>query len=178
MGRVAQLVELFRNLVAHDDAWEGKWKGNWQMECVASTHTPPPNVVYPALLKLMRTPRLPAVDWTEAPTDLNGLVRFGERRNLVSALVVSRSARAIQCLDLWLYIRGIGARFPLVAIDLSLLQSVQAVFLFHPPPIQYIQGAFPRDKVGRSEQLAGGFHQVLNGAVRLFPATNSWLAYG
>ena len=32
---------------------------------------------------------------TDAPTDLNGLVRFGERRNLVSARVPSRSARAI-----------------------------------------------------------------------------------
>jgi len=37
----------------------------------------------------MRTPRLPAVDWTDAPADLNGLVRFAERRNLVSALVPS-----------------------------------------------------------------------------------------
>ena len=66
------------------------------MEWVASTLTPPPNVVYPALLKLMHTPRLPVVDWTDAPTDLNGLVRFGERRNLVAARVPSRSARAIQ----------------------------------------------------------------------------------
>ena len=44
-------------------------------------------MVYPALLPLlplMRTPRLPVVDWTDAPTDLNGLVRFAERRNLVS----------------------------------------------------------------------------------------------
>ena len=89
------MVELVRNLVAHGDAREGKWRGNWRMEWVASTLTPPPNVVYPALLKLMRTPRLPAVDWTDAPTDLNGLVRFGERRNLVSARVPSRSARAI-----------------------------------------------------------------------------------
>ena len=74
---------------------EGKWRGNWRMEWVANILTPPPNVDYPALLKLMRTPRLPAVDWTDAPTDLNGLVRFGERRNLVSARVPSRSARAI-----------------------------------------------------------------------------------
>ena len=88
-------VELVRNLVAHGDAREGKWRGNWRMEWVASTLTPPPKVVYPALLKLMRTPRLPAVDWTDAPTDLNGLVRLGERRNLVSARVPSRSARAI-----------------------------------------------------------------------------------
>ena len=63
--------------------------------------TLPRNVVSPALLPLlllMRTPRLPVVDWTDAPTDLNGLVRFGERRNLVSARVPSRSARAIPTL--------------------------------------------------------------------------------
>ena len=46
-------------------------------------------MVYPELLPLMRTPRLPVVDWTEAPADLNGLVRFAERRNLVSARVPS-----------------------------------------------------------------------------------------
>jgi len=82
-------------LVARGDAREGKWWGNWRTKWVASTLTPSPNVVYPALLKLMRAPRLPAVDWTDAPTDLNGLVRFGERRNLVSVRVPSRSARAI-----------------------------------------------------------------------------------
>ena len=81
--------------MAHGDARVGQWRGNWRMEWVASTLTPPPNVVYPAFLKLMRTPRLPAVDWTDPTTDLNGLVRFGERRNLVSARVPSRSARAI-----------------------------------------------------------------------------------
>ena len=88
-------VELVRKLVAHGDTREGKWRGNWRMEWVASTLTPAPNMVYPALFKLMRTPQLPAVDWTDAPTDLNGLVRFGERRNLVSARMPSRSARAI-----------------------------------------------------------------------------------
>jgi len=65
------------------------------MEWVASTLTFPGNVVYPALLTLMRTPRLPAVDSTDAPADLNGLVRFGERRNLVSAHVPSRFRRTI-----------------------------------------------------------------------------------
>ena len=61
--------------------------------------TLPRNVVCPALLPLLlliRTPRLPVVDWSDAPTDLNGFVLFGERRNLVSARVPSRSARAIQ----------------------------------------------------------------------------------
>ena len=57
--------------------------------------TLPRNLVYPALLPLMRTPRLPAVDWTDAPADLNGLVRFAERRNLVSARVPSRFKRGL-----------------------------------------------------------------------------------
>jgi len=34
--------------------------------------TLPRNMVYPALLPLMRTPRLPVIDWTDAPADLNG----------------------------------------------------------------------------------------------------------
>jgi len=91
---VKYLVEPVRNLVAHGDAREGKWRGNWRMEWVASTLNPPPSVVYPSLLKPMRTPRLPAVDWTDAHTDLNGLVSFGERRILVSERVPSPSARA------------------------------------------------------------------------------------
>jgi len=52
-------------------------------------------MVYPALLPLMRTPRLPVVDRTEAPADLNGLVRFSERRNLVSARVPSHFKRSL-----------------------------------------------------------------------------------
>jgi hypothetical protein len=83
------------NLMAHGDAREGKWTGNWRMEWVASTLTLPRNVVYPALQPLMRTPRLPAVDWTDAPADLNGLVRFGERRILDSARVPSRFKRSL-----------------------------------------------------------------------------------
>jgi len=67
------------NLMAHGDAWEGNWRRNWRMDWVASTLTLPRNTVHPTLLPLMRTPRLPAVDWTDAPADLNGLVRFAER---------------------------------------------------------------------------------------------------
>ena len=81
--------------MAHGDAREGRWRGNWRMKWVASTLTLPRNVVYPALLPLMRTPRLSAVDRTDAPADLNGLVRFGERRNLVSAHVPSHFKRTI-----------------------------------------------------------------------------------
>jgi len=43
----------------------------------------------------MRTPRLPIVDWNDAPADLNGLVSFAERRNLVSARVPSHFKRSI-----------------------------------------------------------------------------------
>jgi hypothetical protein len=74
------------NVMAHGDAREGKWRGNWRMECVASTLH---------LLPLMNTPRLPVVDWTHAPADLNGLVRFAERQNLVSARVPSHFKRSL-----------------------------------------------------------------------------------
>jgi hypothetical protein len=43
----------------------------------------------------MCTARLPVVDWTDAPSDLNGLVRFVERRNLVSARVPSHFKRSL-----------------------------------------------------------------------------------
>jgi len=52
-------------------------------------------MVYPALLPLMRTPRLPVADWSNAPADLNWLVRFAERRNLVSARVPSHFKRSL-----------------------------------------------------------------------------------
>jgi hypothetical protein len=43
----------------------------------------------------MCTARLPVVDWTDAAADLNGLVRFAERRNLVSAHVPSHFKRSL-----------------------------------------------------------------------------------
>jgi len=52
--------------------------------------------LYPALLPLMRTPLLPVVDWNDAPADLNGLVRFAERRTLVSARVPSHFKQSLQ----------------------------------------------------------------------------------
>jgi len=103
--------------MAHGDARVGKWRGNWRMEWVSSTLTLPRNVVYPALLPLMRTPRLPAVDWTDTPADLNGLVRFGERRNLVSAHVPSHFKRTITLtvfpLQQWLRERASMLRYTL-----------------------------------------------------------------
>jgi len=61
-------------------------------------------MVYPALLPLMRPPRLPVIDWTDAPADLNGLVRFAERRNLVSARVPSHFKRSLLAVGTYLLI--------------------------------------------------------------------------
>jgi hypothetical protein len=60
-------------------------------------------MVYPAFLPLTRTPRLPVVDWTDAPADLNGLVRFAERRNLNYARVPSHFKRSPRsdCKCMW-----------------------------------------------------------------------------
>jgi len=52
-------------------------------------------MVYPALLPLMRTPPLPVVDRTDDPADLNGLIRFAERRNLVSARMPTHFKRGL-----------------------------------------------------------------------------------
>jgi hypothetical protein len=62
--------------------------------------TPPRNMVYPALLPLMRTPRLPVVVWTDASADLKGLIHFAERRNLVSACVPSHFKRSLIIVNL------------------------------------------------------------------------------
>jgi hypothetical protein len=61
----------------------GEWSG------YPVLFTLPQNIVNPELLPLMRKAGLPVVDWTDAPADLNGLVHFAERRNLVSARVPS-----------------------------------------------------------------------------------------
>jgi hypothetical protein len=75
--------------MAHGDTREGKRRGNANGVFSLVLFTLPRNTVYPALLPLMRTPRLPVVDCTDAPAYLNGLVRFAERRNVVSARVIT-----------------------------------------------------------------------------------------
>jgi hypothetical protein len=53
--------------MAHGDTWEGKWRGNSNGVGSPILFTLPRNMVYPALLPLMRTHRLPVVDWTDVP---------------------------------------------------------------------------------------------------------------
>jgi hypothetical protein len=78
-----------------------RWRTAVEVAYGVGSHYPslPRNMVYPALLPLMRTPRLPVVDWTDAPADLNGLVRFAERQNLVSARVPSHFKRSLSLMD-------------------------------------------------------------------------------
>jgi hypothetical protein len=83
-------VESTWNVMAHGDAREGKWRGNWRMEWVSSTlHTTSEHYHWCAHLGC------PVVDWNDAPADLNGLVRFAERRNVVSARVPSHFKRSL-----------------------------------------------------------------------------------
>ena len=77
---------MWWHTVTHGRGSEGE-TGEWSGYPVPFTL--PRNMVYPVLLQLMRTPRLPVVDWTDAPADLNGLVRFAARRNMVFAPVPS-----------------------------------------------------------------------------------------
>ena len=65
-------VESNWNVMAQGDAWEGKWRGSdlrtWHFQ---------------QLLQRICTLLLPIVDWTEAPTELNGLMCSAERWNQV-----------------------------------------------------------------------------------------------
>jgi hypothetical protein len=95
--RIPAVVESGWNVMAHGDAREGKWRGKWRTAWVASTlHTTSEHGVSRVITAdSMRTPRLPVVDWTDALADLNGLVRFAESRNLVSARVPSHFKRSL-----------------------------------------------------------------------------------
>jgi hypothetical protein len=81
--------------------WRGSEGETGERSRYPALFTLPRNMLYPALLQPMRTPRLPVVDWTDAPADLNGLVRFAERRNLVSARVQSHFKRSLQLIQLF-----------------------------------------------------------------------------
>jgi len=87
---------MWWHTVTHERGSEGE-TGEWSGWPVLFTL--PRNMVYPALLPLIRTPRLPAVEWTDARTDSNGFVRFAERRNLVSARVPSHFKRSLPTYD-------------------------------------------------------------------------------
>jgi len=78
------------NVMAHGDAREGKWRGNWRMQWVASTlHTASEHGVSSIITGDAHTSSASSrLNW-RPPADLNGLVRSAERPNLVSARVPS-----------------------------------------------------------------------------------------
>jgi len=73
------------NVMAHG----GEWRGNWRIEWVASTlHTTPEHGVSSITTAVAHTSAASnPLNWF--PADLNGLVRFAERRYMVSARVPS-----------------------------------------------------------------------------------------
>jgi len=91
------------NVMAHGDARLGKWRGNWRMERVASTlHTTSEHGVSCITTADAHTSAAGSrLNW-RPPADLNGLVRFAERRNLISARVPSHFKLSIPSAT-WMY---------------------------------------------------------------------------
>jgi hypothetical protein len=92
--------------------WRGGGKGGetGEWSWLPEPFTLPRNFMHPALLPLMRTPRLPVVDWTDSPADLNGLVRFAERINLVSARAITFQKQSTNCLLFKFSVHGVTIR--------------------------------------------------------------------
>ena len=90
-----RLLECVWNLMAHGDAQEGKWRGNWWMEWVASTlHTTSEHGVSSITTADAHTLAASSqLNWR--PRRFKWLVRFGERQNLVSARAPSRFKRSL-----------------------------------------------------------------------------------
>ena len=80
--------------MAHGDAREGKWSGNWRMQWVASTlHTTSEHGVSSiTTVDAHNSAASSRLNWR--PADINWLVRFAERRILVSARVPSYFKRS------------------------------------------------------------------------------------
>jgi len=95
----AFMVESSWNVMAHGDAREGKWRRNWRTKWVASTlHTTSEHAVSNITTADAHTSAASSrLNW-RPPADLNGLVRFAERRNMVSARVPSHFKRSLRCL--------------------------------------------------------------------------------
>ena len=107
----------------------GKMKGKLA-NGVCSLFTLSRNMVYPALLPLlplMLIPRLPAVDWTDAPADLNVLICFAERQNLASAWVPLHFKCSLPC---WVSHNG------LFTITRTMCVSLMSTCTWSPPHTQ------------------------------------------
>jgi len=83
--------------MAHGDALEGKWRGNWRMQRLASTlHTTSEHGVSSITMADAHTSAASSrLNWRPL-AQLNGLVRFAERQNLVYACVPSHFKSILQ----------------------------------------------------------------------------------
>jgi len=91
----AQDPESSWNVMAHGNVREGKWGVNWRIGWVSSTlHTTSEHGVSSITTADAHTSVASSrMNW-RPPAHLNGLVRFAEIRNLVSAHVPSRFKRS------------------------------------------------------------------------------------
>ena len=89
------VVESSLNVMAHGDALEGKWRGNWRIDWVASTlYTTSEHGVSSITTTDAHTSAASSrLKWR--PSDLNWLVRFAERWSLVSARAPSHFKRSL-----------------------------------------------------------------------------------
>jgi hypothetical protein len=82
-----QGIESSWNVMEHGDAREGKWRGNWRIEWVASTlHT----ISEHDVSSITTSDAHNSVASSRMNWRRKGLVPFAERRNLVSARVPSQ----------------------------------------------------------------------------------------
>jgi hypothetical protein len=97
--RTNSYVESSWNVMAHGDARAGMWRGNWRMEWVAITlHTTSEHGISSITTADAHTSAASSrLNWR--PYDLNGLVRFAETRNLISARVPSHFKRCLRCFN-------------------------------------------------------------------------------
>ena len=108
------LVESSWNVMAHGGARKGKWRGNWQMEWVASTlHTTSEHGV-------------PSITTTDAHTSaassqLNWLLRWFKWTHLVSVHVPSRFKRSLVIVIAWKIFRSVTGVPCILCCNVSVL---------------------------------------------------------
>jgi len=141
--------------MARGDGLEVKWRGNWRMEWVASTlHTTSKHGVAITTADVHTSTANSRMNW-RPPADLNGLVRFGERRNLVSAHVPSHfipistnhTESFVTCAVLSSYwrMRGFTVFEKAMSFCAFILFLVISLISYHifPPSLLFTNGIFP-----------------------------------
>jgi len=108
----------------HVDAREGNWRENWRMLSVASTlHTTSEHGVSSITTADALTSAVSSqLNW-RPPADLNGLVRFAERRNLVPAGVPSHFKRSLLLHRLLYLFKGWSPGYYLVTVYFFLVTA-------------------------------------------------------